>query len=130
MASDYSDSIASVRALVGDGSAQWFTDDEIITYLTVYTGNVLRASGLALQNLAVSFAAKGRSVKTDDLSIDTRTRSDSFLALSKQYFTQADAQDAQAAADIFSIGHTGRPDHRSSLPAEYFSPWPLAPNPL
>ena len=121
MAADYTDSIASVRALVGDGDAQWFTDDEISAYLGIYQGNVLRAAGLALQNLATSFAASGRSIKTDDLAIDTRTRADAFLAMSKQFFTLADTQEAQEAADVFDIGPTGA----SSKPSMPFTSYPF-----
>lgn len=98
--------IAHVRALVGDTNAQWFTDDEVSAFLTVTNNNALRAAGTALQNMAVNFAVQGRSIKTDDLAIDTRTRATALVELAKQFFAQADDIDKQAAADIFEIAPT------------------------
>lgn len=95
--------ILQVRNLVGDTGSQWFTDDEITTYLTVYNSNVLRAAGLALQNLATNFAVQARSIKTDDLAIDTRTRATALAELSKQYFAQADDQDKNDSASVFQL---------------------------
>lgn len=104
---DGTGTISQVRALIGDGDSQWFTDDEIQVYLDVTDANALRAAGTALQNLAVNFALKGRSVKTDDLSIDTRSRGTELAALAKQYFAQADDADKAASGDIFEIVATG-----------------------
>lgn len=104
---DGTGTIPRVRALIGDGDSQWFTDDEIQVYLDVTDANALRAAGTALQNLAVNFALKGRSVKTDDLSIDTRSRGTELAALAKQYFAQADDADKAASGDIFEIVATG-----------------------
>jgi hypothetical protein len=103
MSDDYSTQIAQVRALVGDMDSQWFADEELTAYLTVYNGNVLRASGLALQNLATNFAVRARSVKTDDLAIDTRARATALSDLAKQYFAQADSQDQNDSADMFQL---------------------------
>jgi len=97
------DLITQVRALVGDTDSQWFTDDEITSYLTVYASNVLRAAGAACQNLALNMAMTARSVKTDDLAIDNRTRATALTELSKTYFAQADSQDAKGANDFFEI---------------------------
>jgi len=104
---DGTGTIPQVRALIGDGDSQWFTDDEIQVYLDVTDANALRAAGTALQNLAVNFALKGRSIKTDDLSIDTRSRGTELAALAKQYFAQADDADKAASGDIFEIVATG-----------------------
>ena len=109
---DGTGTIAQVRALIGDGDSQWFQDEEIQAYLDITGDNALRAAGTALQNMAVSFAVSGRSIKTDDLSIDTRDRATSLISLSKQYFAQADEADALAAQDIFIVGRTGRPHGR------------------
>jgi hypothetical protein len=103
MSDDYNTQIAQVRALVGDMDSQWFADEELTAYLTIYNGNVLRASGLALQNLAITFAVKARSIKTDDLAIDTRARATALSDLSKQYFAQADSQDQNDSADMFQL---------------------------
>lgn len=128
---DGTGTIPQVRALIGDGDSQWFTDDEIQVYLDVTDANALRAAGTALQNLAVNFAVKGRSIKTDDLGIDTRSRSTALAALAKQYFAQADDVDKLGAGDIFEIVATG--DHSASFGYDFagglspFEPDPLNP---
>lgn len=104
---DGTGTIPQVRALIGDGDSQWFTDDEIQAFLDVTGANALRAAGTAIQNMAINFAVQGRSIKTDDLSIDTRSRGSELAALAKQYFAQADDADKLASGDIFEIAATG-----------------------
>jgi hypothetical protein len=108
--------IGQLRVLVGDtasaalqppmpGEVDYavFGDDTLATALETAAGNVYRAAGNLYSALAVEYIQQGKSIRTDDLSIDTRTRGADLAKVAASFWEQADAHDAAAGADGFMI---------------------------
>ena len=77
-------------------------------------GSIPRAVGFAIMQMALGFALKGISVKTDDLSLDASKRGSSLHEIALSYIAQADATDTADASDFFGIAPFGgfRHEHR------------------
>jgi hypothetical protein len=128
--------VGRLRALVGDtsykpleppvegqGDYNVYSDADLEAFLTQTDGNELRAAGHAFRTLAAVYAASGRSIRTDDLNIDTTKRGSDFLAIAKSFFDEADAADEKAAMDFVKIVPFG-----GRTPATYrpeATPYPL-----
>lgn len=115
----------ALRLLVGDTSsipldppeagfadyAQW-SDDALLIALGAQGGNQLRAAGTLYLQLAAESAMTGRSIKTDDLSLDTRGRGNDLRLIAQWFFDEADGSDNTATNDFFQIvpfaGRRGR----------------------
>ena len=96
--------ITEVRSLVRDPGSVVFTDADLTTAISTSGGtSALRAAGVAFQSLAAEYAILGRSVKTDDLAIDTRARGKDLLEVAKSFFTEANAADARGADSFVAI---------------------------
>lgn len=87
----------------GQGSYEWFSDIEIQAALYSAGGSVARAVGRVLLGVARDLTSSGRAIKTDDLSIDSRSRGKDLLAIAESWLAQADADDARAAGGFFDL---------------------------
>ena len=95
--------IEDLRNLIRDEDEEVFTDEALLGAITAAGDNVLRAAGLAFQALAAEYATNGRSIRTDDLAIDTRGRGADLLAVARSYFNEAAAADEASGEDFFQI---------------------------
>ncbi len=105
--------VGQVRLNVGDSIATlpsgqapqygFFSDAEILSFLTAAGDSVTRATGLAYFALARDLIAVGKSIKTDDQALDTRHRGKDMLEVGRSWIAEADAADAAAANDYFDI---------------------------
>ncbi|MEV5068862.1 hypothetical protein MRBLMI12_000418 [Microbacterium sp. LMI12-1-1.1] len=121
--------LADVRSLVRDDGSVVFTDAQLTAAINA-TGNTsaLRAAGNAFQSLAAEYAIKGRSVKTDDLAIDTRNRGKDLLEVANSFFAEAEAADKRAAGSFVAIvpvrGSKPRVTRIEATPAPVIEPEP------
>jgi hypothetical protein len=101
-----------LRALVRDDDEAAFTDEQLDAALLASGDNLLRAAGFAYQALAAEYALRGKSVRTDDLAIDTRDRGKTLLEVAQSYFDEAAAAQNAEGGDLFQIvpfaGRAGR----------------------
>jgi hypothetical protein len=104
--------VGQVRLNLGDSVATtsngaptyaYFSDAEINAFLSVASDDVARATGLAYLQLAAKFAMQGKSIKTDDQSLDTRQRGKDLLEVGQSWLAQADATIAAEGNDFFDI---------------------------
>lgn len=108
--------VGQLRLLVGDtastpldppepGFANYavWGDDALAVALAVADDNLLRAAGGLYRQLAAEYAQQGRSIRTDDLAIDTRGRGGDLLRVAQSFFDEADAADEAGGADFFQI---------------------------
>lgn len=101
--------IDELRALVLDEDENVFTDEALEAAIAGSGDSLLRAAGLAFTSLAAQYAVLGKSVKTDDLGIDTRSRGKDLNEVALSFFKQADAADVAGGNDYFDIvGFGGR----------------------
>lgn len=117
---DHATLVGQTRALIGDvnysstagetGEYDYFSDGEILSFLTAGGDNPVRATGYAYRQLAASQTLLGAKINTDDLGVDTTKRGSDLLAISKSYFDEADAADAAVAGD-FDIVYPNYPTH-------------------
>ncbi|MDF2691706.1 MAG: hypothetical protein K0S65_89 [Labilithrix sp.] len=119
---------SEVRSLVRDPSSVVFSDTDLGAAISASGGrSALRAAGVAFQSLAAEYALLGRSVRTDDLAIDTRSRGKDLLEVAKSFFDEAAAEDARADGSYVNIvpgrGATSRVTRVEG------TPWPVAPKP-
>lgn len=128
---DPSSAVGALRVNIGDtasvplvppvsGQAAYanFSDIDLETFLAQTSNNVNRATGNAYLRMAAEYAATGRSIKTDDLAIDTRARGKDLLQIADYWFKQADASDAAEADEYFNIV----PFARAGTPVVRFGP--------
>lgn len=80
-----------------------YSDDALEAFLAAAGNNVLRATGNAYMQLAAIYAAQGKSIRTDDLSVDTKGRGADLLAVAKSYFDQASSAEATEGLDFFDV---------------------------
>lgn len=92
----------------GYGDYGLYSDLALEAYLIEAGDNPLRAAGRAVTALAIEYSAKGKSVKTDDLAVDLRSRGKDLLAVARSFLEDANAEDAAEASDYFNIVGTGR----------------------
>lgn len=115
----------ALRLLVGDTESipldpdvpgfadynQW-GDAALEVALAAQGGSQLRAAGTLYLQLAAAFTISGRSIKTDDLAIDTKGRGNDLRAVAQSFFDEATAADNAATNDFFQIvpfaGRAGR----------------------
>lgn len=108
--------VGALRLLVGDtasipldpaedGFADYsvWSDDALLTALATQADNQLRAAGTLYLQLAAQYAQVGRSIKTDDLALDTKGRGGDLLKIAQSFLDEATASDNAAAADFFQI---------------------------
>lgn len=129
--------VGQLRALVGDtqyvplvppvtgqGDYNVWSDHSLAAVLATQGGSALRAAGSLYLQLAAEYAQSGRSVKTDDLAINTLGRGDTLLKVAQSFFDDATAGDNAAANDFFQIvPFAGRAGRRQVRPEA--TPWPL-----
>lgn len=122
--------VGALRLIVGDtastpldppvadqGSYAIWSDDALSAALSAAGDNAYRAAGALYLALASEYIQQGRSVKTDDLAIDTRTRGTDLLKVAQSFLAQADADDAAGASDFFQIvPFGGRPGRQRVRP--------------
>ncbi len=92
----------------GFGDYEIFSDLDLEAYLIESSDHILRAASRATKSLALEYSAAGKSVKTDDLAIDLRSRGRDLLEVARSFMEDADAEEASEAADFFNIVPTGR----------------------
>ena len=113
---DPASEVGALRLLVGDtgstpldppesGFADYNTwsDDALEVALAANSGNQLRAAGTLYLQLAAAFSMTGRSIKTDDLTLDTRSRGGDLYGIAKSFMDEASAADDAAGNDFFQI---------------------------
>ena len=110
-----------VPPVEGRADYTMWSDLELLGSLIAADDNVYRAAGDLYTQMAVQYAHAERSVKTDDLTLDTKTRSASFLKIAQSYYERADAQDASEAGDMFEVVSRTRSHHSCRVEG---SPWP------
>lgn len=130
-------SAGQLRILVGDVSAKplvpdvpgfadfaVFSDADLAAALLASGSSPLRAAGSLYRSLAAQYTMSGRSIKTDDLAIDTRNRGKDLLEVAQSFFDEADSVDAATASDFFQVVPFGgrSPEGRPRVEG---SPWPL-----
>ncbi|WP_217181639.1 hypothetical protein [Streptomyces sp. AC495_CC817] len=122
---DASTPVGVLRLTVGDTESQpleppvsgladyavW-SDDALSVALMNAAGNNLRAAGNLYRQLAAVYAQTGRSIKTDDLQLNTLSRGDSLLKVAQSFLDEAQANENATANDFFQIvpfaGRAGR----------------------
>lgn len=80
-----------------------YSDAALEVFLALTSGNVLRAAAAAVKRLAIEYAAVGKSIKTDDLSINVASRGKDLLEVAAAFSKEADAADATAGANFFAV---------------------------
>jgi hypothetical protein len=95
--------INAVRANLGDTDSVWFDDATLGSYLDTNGSSVARATGAAILNMSLVATMTGRSVKADDLALDSRQRGKDLREIAQSWFDQADAEDSGAASDVFDV---------------------------
>lgn len=95
---------SDLRDLLRDGDELYWTDEELDAAILAAGGeNINRAAGQAVQALAIQYALTGRSIRTDDLTLDAKDRGSDLLAVAKSFFDSAASDDSAAASDFFQI---------------------------
>lgn len=134
---DPTTAVGALRVIVGDTAsaplepaesgyaayAVW-SDDELAAALTIAQESAYRAAWSLYLTLAASAAQSGRNVRTDDLSIDTTKRGDSFLKIAQSFLDEAEAGEGAAANDFFQIVPFGGRAGRSCRVRPEATPWP------
>lgn len=96
-------SIALVPPVSGQADYANFSDADLEALLALSGDSVYRATGSAYMRLAAEYSALGRSVKTDDLGLDTRGRGSDLLKIAQFWFERADVADQSEADDYFEL---------------------------
>jgi hypothetical protein len=122
---DPTTAVGQLRTLVGDtqfaplappvagqGDYNVWSDAALESILILQAGNALRAAGNLYLQLAAEYAQSQRSIKTDDLAINTIGRGDTLLKVAQSFLDEAQAGENAAASDVFQIvpfgGRRGR----------------------
>lgn len=92
-----------LQLVLRDTDATVFPTEELETYKGLYPDSLFRAAASAVRSLAIAYAASGKSVKTDDLAIDLRSRGKDLLDVAASFDKEADAGDLRGADDYFNI---------------------------
>lgn len=114
-----------LRELVRDSDEAVFTDEQLDAALLASGDNLLRAAGHAFQALAAEYAILGKSVRTEDLAIDTRGRGKDLLEVAQSYFDEATAADNAEAEAFFQIVPFGGRSRRGGCCGPEGTPRPL-----
>lgn len=113
---DSTTAVGQLRAILGDtsyvdltppiagmGDYAVYSDADLVAALTLAKGSILRAAGQLTKRLALQYSAEGRSIKTDDLAIDVRSRGADLLKVAESFIDDADAEDEAELNDYFNI---------------------------
>jgi len=133
---DPTTAVGQVRAHIGDtnftpldppvegqGFYEWRSDIEIQAALNAANSSVTRTVGMMMLGLAADFAAAGRQIKTDDLSMDSRSRGKDYLSIAQEWLKQADAEDLRGANSFFELVS---PDRTCGAPGRFGDlSWPF-----
>jgi hypothetical protein len=107
----------------GWGSYAVFGDESLLGALAAAGDNLNRAAGNLFATLAVEYMQLGKSVRTDDLAIDTRGRGKDLLEVARSFWEQAALSDAATGGDIFTVvGPAGR---AAPVVRPEATPWPI-----
>lgn len=98
-----SDSIALDPEDPGFANYNTWSDSALEVVLATQGGNQLRAAGTLYLQLAAAFAMSSRSIKTDDLALDTKHRGGDLHEVAQSFFDEATAADNAATSDFFQI---------------------------
>lgn len=85
-----------------------WSDVEIEVMLAQAGDSVARAISMAYMQLAAQAASTSASIRTDDLSVTTTSRSGEFLKLAQYWADIADAQSADTFDVVFAADNTIR----------------------
>ena len=80
-----------------------WSDDALGTALNAMGGNQLRAAGTLYLQLAAEHSLVGRSIRTDDLTLDIKSRGTDLRLVAQSFFDQATAADNASREDFFQI---------------------------
>lgn len=80
-----------------------FSDAVLDAALSNSGGNVMRAAGNLYLQLAVEYTITGRSIRTDDLALDTRGRGKDLRDIAQFFFDSATAAEIAESNDFFQI---------------------------
>lgn len=97
------DSTARVEAGAALGEYGYWSDAEIQAFLSISGDSIPRAIGYAIHQLANAYSAAGRSVSTDDLTLNTTGKGKDLLAVAKSYMAMADVEESKGVADVFMV---------------------------
>lgn len=89
--------------VAGQGGYAIFSDADLIAYLALGSADPLRSAAIATRRLALEYSAKGKSVKTDDLAIDLRSRGKDLLEVAESFDSAANSAAESDANDYFNI---------------------------
>lgn len=98
--------------VAGKESYGWFSDQELTAFLALGRRSIARATGKAIMQLALSNGLAGRSVTTEDLSIDNQGRGATLREIAESWLKQADQEDALVRAEdsfVAVVRYPGRP---------------------
>jgi len=100
---------ADATAPEGAKSYAIWSDAALLASLAIADGNVLRAAGQLISQLAVFYAQQGQlSVKADDLGLSISARGSDLTAIARSFFSEA-LERAKATADDFFVIATRSP---------------------
>ena len=118
---DASAPVGQVRLLIGDTANkalspivvgqvdyQLFGDADLANFVALAGDNVKRATGYAIQQLALVYTLTGASVKTEDLALDSSKRGSTLSGIAASWFAEA-AADELAEDGAVLIVPTGKP---------------------
>jgi hypothetical protein len=135
---DTSSTVGQLRLIVGDtaskpldppqfGLADYavWSDDSLAVAIATNGDNLKRAAAALYLQLAAQYAQQGKSIKTDDLALDTKNRSGDLISIAKMFIAEADAEESAEADAFFQIvpfaGRACSPIRRVEA-----SPWPVS----
>lgn len=134
---DPNTAVGQLRALVGDtefqpldppvanrGDYNVWSDTALEAVLILKAGSALRAAGTLYLQLAAEYAQTQRSIKTDDLSINTSGRGDTLLKVAQSFLDEAQAGENAAASEYFQIVPFGGRRGRQGRGRPEATPWP------
>lgn len=116
--------IPLVPPITGQGDYSVWSDTSLLSILMLQSGNTLRAAGNLYLQLAAEYAQSQRSIKTDDLSINTIGRGDTLLKVAQSFLDEAQAGENAAASDVFQIIPFGGRSGRNGRVRPEATPWP------
>ena len=95
-----------------DSQKYLFTDQQLLAWLQLHNGSVLRTSAQALRTIAVSELLMGKVIRTQDLQTSSDRLARELNAIADRYEDQADKQeedeDESSSLAILSFGSNRR----------------------
>lgn len=112
-------------AEVGYADYAVWSDDSLAAALAAAGDNPYRAAWSLFLGLAAEYAQSGRSIKTDDLAIDTKGRGADLLKVAQSYLDEAVAGESAAGNDFFQIVPFGGRAGRARRVRPEATPWSI-----